>query len=179
MTGAFHEDAFADTWDALGGGWTRERVLEILKDSRLGTYGTLALVVGVGIRAVAMSEFCSHGSVSSIVNVVAAGAISRLAILAMMATTSPIADRATQARDIAGQQSISNLLFASILSVPFWIFWFWSNAGIAIISLIVVAVVLVLFRGMVLRRVGGTTGDFLGCAAYLTQLIILIGATIR
>ena len=45
LTGAFHEDAFADATDALGGGWTKERVLEILKDSRHGTFGVLALAV--------------------------------------------------------------------------------------------------------------------------------------
>ena len=50
LTGAFHEDALADATDSLGGGWTREQVLEILKDSRHGTSGVLALVIGVLLR---------------------------------------------------------------------------------------------------------------------------------
>ena len=179
LTGAFHEDAFADTWDAMGGGWTRERILEIMKDSRLGTYGTLALVLGVGIRASAMSVIGAQGYVLSIVSIVAAASLARLAILAMMATTDPIADRVTQVRDIAGQQSIPNLLLAALLSLPFWVAWAWSGFGIALISMIGVGLVLVWFRGMLLRRVGGTTGDLLGCSAYLTQLVILIGATLR
>jgi len=53
LTGAMHEDAVADCCDAFGGGWTRERVLEIMKDSRLGTYGVLGLVSAVIIRAAA------------------------------------------------------------------------------------------------------------------------------
>src|SRR4029079_2424211 len=44
ITNGFHEDGLADTFDGLGGGWTRERALEIMRDSRLGTYGTLALI---------------------------------------------------------------------------------------------------------------------------------------
>ena len=54
LTGAFHEDAFADTCDAMGGGWTREDVLKIMKDSRLGTYGTMGLLIGVSIRWMAI-----------------------------------------------------------------------------------------------------------------------------
>ena len=179
LTGAFHEDAFADTWDGLGGGWTRDRILEIMKDSRLGTYGTLALVLGVGIRASAMSVIGELGYVQSIVTIVAAASIARLAILVMMATTNPIADRATQAKDIAGKQSIANLRVASLLSLPFWIAWAWCGVGIALVSMIGAVLVLVWFRRMILRRVGGTTGDLLGCSAYITQLVIMIGATIR
>src|SRR5215216_5190362 len=44
ITSGFHEDGLADTFDGLGGGWTRERALEIMRDSRIGTYGTLALI---------------------------------------------------------------------------------------------------------------------------------------
>ncbi len=44
LTGAFHEDGFADSCDAFGGGWTKEKILEIMKDSRIGTYGTVGLI---------------------------------------------------------------------------------------------------------------------------------------
>ena len=55
LTGAFHEDGLADTFDGLGGGATRERALAIMKDSRLGTYGTLALVLVIAIKATTLS----------------------------------------------------------------------------------------------------------------------------
>ncbi len=51
LTGAFHEDAVADCCDAFGGGWTRDDVLRILKDSRVGSYGVLGLGLAVALRA--------------------------------------------------------------------------------------------------------------------------------
>lgn len=54
MTGALHEDGLADTFDSFGGGWTVEKRLEIMKDSRIGTYGALALGIGVALRVVAL-----------------------------------------------------------------------------------------------------------------------------
>ena len=54
ITGAFHEDGLADTFDGIGGGLTRETALQIMKDSRLGTYGTLALIIALAIKFAAM-----------------------------------------------------------------------------------------------------------------------------
>ena len=56
MTGGFHEDGLADTFDALGGAVSRERALEIMKDSRIGSYGALALVVVLGTKAAALAS---------------------------------------------------------------------------------------------------------------------------
>jgi adenosylcobinamide-GDP ribazoletransferase len=179
LTGAFHEDAFADTWDALGGGWTREQVLEILKDSRLGTYGTLALVTGVGCRASSMAAVASMGTWSAIFAVMAAAAIGRIAIVIMMATTEPIGDRASQAKDVSGTQTIKHVMIATVLSTLFWLPWFITSFLIASLSLLVSCVVFVWFRHKILQRVGGTTGDFLGCTAFLIQLVFLIGASTR
>jgi adenosylcobinamide-GDP ribazoletransferase len=50
LTGAFHEDGFADVCDGFGGGWTKDRILDIMKDSRLGTYGVLGLILLLGIK---------------------------------------------------------------------------------------------------------------------------------
>ncbi|NCN10984.1 MAG: adenosylcobinamide-GDP ribazoletransferase [Leptospira sp.] len=57
ITGAFHEDGFADTCDGFGGGWTIERKLEIMKDSRLGTYGTLGLIILMGFKFLILSSY--------------------------------------------------------------------------------------------------------------------------
>jgi adenosylcobinamide-GDP ribazoletransferase len=179
LTGAFHEDAFADTWDALGGGWTREQVLEILKDSRLGTYGTLALVTGLGCRATAMAAVASAGTWQAIFAVMAAAALGRIAIVVMMASTAPIGDRASQAKDVSGTQTIKHVMIATALSTFFWLPWFVESFYLATASLLVSCVVFVWFRQKIMHRVGGTTGDFLGCTAFLIQLVFLIGASAR
>jgi len=55
VTGAFHEDGFADTCDGLGGGMTRERVLEIMKDSRVGAYGAIGIICMLGVKCTALA----------------------------------------------------------------------------------------------------------------------------
>ena len=56
LTGAMHEDGFADFCDGFGGGWTKEKILEIMKDSRLGTYGAIGLWTGLSLKWLCMSE---------------------------------------------------------------------------------------------------------------------------
>lgn len=54
ITGAFHEDGLADVFDGFGGGWTKEKILEIMKDSRIGTYGVIALIFLFGIKFISL-----------------------------------------------------------------------------------------------------------------------------
>ncbi len=177
LTGAFHEDAFADTCDALGGGWTREQVLRILKDSRLGTYGTLALVIGVGGRAAAIAALAGGGLAWPLLAITAAAAWGRTAIVAMLAFTAPIENRDSHANDISAAQHRRTLWNAVLLCLPLWIGWLLFSPLQAAISLAAAALALVWFRRKILKRVGGTTGDILGGSAFLVQLVILIGAS--
>ncbi len=178
LTGAFHEDAFADTWDALGGGWTREQILEIMKDSRLGTYGTMALVTGVGIRATAMAAIGERDYAWALASIVAAATIARISILAFMATTAPLANRISKSNELSEKQPLKNVWVGALLSSPFWVVWFFWGPRSAAISLVVLVVVLLLYRATILRRIGGTTGDLLGCSAFGTQLIIIVVASV-
>ena len=177
LTGAFHEDALADSLDALGGGWTRNQVLEIMKDSRLGTYGTVGLILGIGLRVTSIATLLSVDLLWAFSSIVAASTLARLAIVGMMVTTDPISDRDSQARDISGGQTWRTFLIATLLSFPFFAIWIWLNPEAATVSLIVSMVLLIWFRRMVLLRIGGTTGDLLGCSAYLVQLVVLITST--
>ena len=60
LTGAFHEDGFADVCDGFGGGWTREDILRIMKDSRIGTFGTVGLIAVLGLKFLLLDHFTSH-----------------------------------------------------------------------------------------------------------------------
>lgn len=179
LTGAFHEDAFADSVDALGGGWTREQVLEIMRDSRLGSYGTLALIVGVGIRVTAMTAIADRDYVWAVATIVAAASIARLAILTIMATTAPIPDRVSKTNGLTGYQPLQNVWSGALLSAAFWIGWVVYDFQVVAVTLFGILIMLFWFRGLILRRVGGTTGDLLGCSAYLVQLFVLIGSSMR
>lgn len=198
LTGAFHEDAFADATDALGGGWTRERVLEILKDSRHGTFGVLALVLGVGARVLLLAEI---GPENGMVALPISAMLGRWAILWMMAWIPPIEDRQTMVRDVGSQttwrvfcisgivatvvwgimiglfQLANNLLRKGtniqvnfVLMQPWIGYSIWIAVQIATLSLVVSS----LFGRYVKLRVGGVTGDFLGANCYLVQLAVLL-----
>jgi len=179
ITGAFHEDGFADSWDALGGGWTRERVLEIMKDSRLGTYGTTSLIIGLGLRVATTAALLPSGWLWTLASIVAASTLGRVAILGMMISTEPIPGRDSHAKDISGTQSWKTLIVAVVMTWPMWGIWIWLSPIVAGATLAVVVLALWRFRKTILVRVGGTTGDLLGCSAFLTQLIVLIGSTWR
>ncbi len=58
-TGAFHEDGLADVFDGFGGGWTKERILDIMKDSRVGAYGVIALIILLGLKFLALKNLLS------------------------------------------------------------------------------------------------------------------------
>lgn len=176
LTGAFHEDAFADTCDGLGGGWTRDRVLEIMEDSRLGTYGTLALGIGVGLRVAAMAALLTSGWLWASASIVAASALGRLAIVGMMVSTSPIPDRSSQANELSASQTCRTFWLAAASTLAISAPWVWLSPGLAIGTITAAVLVLAWFRRKILLRVGGTTGDLLGCSAYLCQLVVLIGS---
>jgi len=179
LTGAFHEDAMADTCDALGGGWTRQQVLEILKDSRLGTYGTLGLMLGVLCRFFCLVALAEERYELLVVALVASGALGRWAMVWLMHTLSPVGDRQSLARTVAGQKPAQAIIGAAVLGLPAVLPWLLMDLGGVAIAIAVSAVVLVIYRMQVLRRVGGSTGDLLGCSGYLVQLIVLFVAVSR
>lgn len=179
VTGAFHEDAFADACDALGGGWSREQILKIMKDSRIGAYGAVGLIVGVGARAAAMAALIERGEVWAAASLVAAATIGRIAIVAMMAAIQPISDGNPHTKDVAGRQTLFALVIAVVTSAPFWLPWFVVDLVTASITMAVVVCVFIGFHHTIRTRVGGSTGDLLGCTAFLVQLLVTIGASMK
>lgn len=187
LTGAFHEDAFADATDALGGGWTREQVLEILKDSRHGTYGVLALVLGVSLR-VALISHCDW--INAWLIIPFSAGLGRWSILVLMVRLEPILDRHTLVRDIGAKPSLRTVLggLAAPL-IAYGALWFVflglgadqaaaavlvSSGAAMLVSLVGALLVTFLYGNLIERRVGGVTGDFLGSNCYLVQLSTLL-----
>jgi adenosylcobinamide-GDP ribazoletransferase len=173
ITGAFHEDAVADFCDGVGGGRNPEHVRQIMKDSRIGSYGALGLTLGVSVRGAllyALTEFLTLPAI------IAAATLGRLAAVAVMATTppGPAAGLAStfnpdiRTRDVA-------LAFAMALPglIPFAF-----AAPLRLLSAVLATTVFIAwFRPLLMRRVGGATGDCLGFAVYATQLLLLLAAT--
>lgn len=166
LTGALHEDGLSDTADGLFGGWTRERRLEIMKDSRIGSYGVLALLLVTLARWSALATILSSGHHWAAL--IAAGAVSRAPMAVLMAampnargtglshaTGRP--DRQT-ARIAAGLAAVTAIAFAGPVAIP---------------MLALVALATGLLARTAQRRIGGQTGDILGASQQLAETACL------
>lgn len=177
LTGALHEDALADFCDAFGGGWTREQTLEILKDSRIGSYGAVALILGILLRAGAMIFLASqYGFWTWGAAIVAAATASRwIAVLAMVCVA-PVSHRESLARDVGARLGMRDLLIAGLWGLPGVLpFAIISPLHAAASCLVVAPLVWWLLQGIE-RRLGGITGDCLGFLTFVSQVAILLVA---
>jgi adenosylcobinamide-GDP ribazoletransferase len=178
LTGALHEDAVADFCDAFGGGRTRDEVLTILKDSRIGVYGALGLFLAIALRAAAiiaiiqqrgLPDWPAWGSV-----IVASSAIGRWAIVVAMACVPPIAGRSSLAHDVGGRLTLQQVILGAVGAVPPAILFAWLMPYHALAAYALVAAAVSCFLRGIRRRLGGLTGDCLGCIGYIAQVLVLL-----
>ena len=173
LTGAFHEDGLGDTIDGLGGGFTRERALEIMKDSRIGSYGTLALLLVVGTKVAALA---SMELLPALLALPAAHAASRwLATSLIWRSRYVRLDDSSRAKPVT--QSLST---AGFVAASGWALLPLAACAIASLPGALAGLALaILVRGWLLRwferRLGGYTGDALGATQQLTELAFYLG----
>ncbi len=171
LTGAFHEDAVADFCDGVGGGRNPEHARDIMKDSRIGTYGALALVLALGLR-VALTYSLSAATLA--VAVIGAATFGRLLAVMTMVSVAPALVSNSLAKDVGGKVSPGCAAFAVILGLP-GLFPLAVASPLAVLGATAAGVVFILWFSRLLQRlVGGSTGDCLGFAAYAGQLIVLL-----
>ena len=162
LTGAMHEDGLADTGDGLWGGQTPARRLEIMKDSRIGTYGVLALVLSTGLRWLGYAEV-------SLAELVAALVLSRAAMPALMAAL-PHArtDGLSRAVERPGIGPVAIALgLAALIGIGL------TGTG-AVVALLVGAGAALLMALLARAKIGGQTGDILGATQIVVEIAVLI-----
>lgn len=175
LTGAFHEDAVADFCDAFGGTAQGDEARRIMRDSRIGSYGALGLGLCVALRWAAIFALAPELALAAIVGAATAG---RLAAVALATLLAPAGDGVGMAVR-AGRVPPTRCFLALLLSGPGLIgLALLQPAVLAAATLAAVALMLWL-RAFLLQRIGGTTGDCLGFAAYGVQLLVLLAATAR
>lgn len=172
LTGAFHEDGWSDTVDGLGGGWERERILAIMKDSRIGSYGALALVMLLLGKFVALIELDTLQVPAALL---AGHALSRL-LATVPLRVMDYAREDGKAKPLATRIGRGELAFAAacgglpLLLLP-------AAAALAGLALAVAAA---LFLAAKYRRsLGGYTGDCLGAVQQLTELAVYVALCVR
>lgn len=170
LTGAFHEDGWADSCDGFGGGWTREQVLTIMKDSRLGSYGAVGLLLLLGIKLLALSQFHDTASIASALLI--GHAWSRLLSISYLLDLPYVRDiDSSKIKPIATQMTPRCFSIAAACVAPLIFF-------ISPLQLLAIAVVLAIWRWWfgryIVRRIGGYTGDCLGAAQQVAEVLIYL-----
>ena len=172
MTGALHEDGLADTADGLGGGRTRERKLEIMKDSRIGSYGVLALIVGVGLRTAALGALVQDTRLHLLGALVAAHAGSRALLPLLMRALPPVRPGGLAA-SVGVPSSLSSI--AALVLGTAATFWGLGDR-LGLIGFVAAAIGMVAVGALARRQLGGYTGDVLGAAQQVGEIILLLAA---
>ena len=176
VTGALHEDGLADSVDGLFGGQTRERRLEIMRDSRIGTYGASALMLALLVRIGAYQALLGLPPASVVLLLAAAGAFSRAMVVDMMWATRPA--RSDGLSVVAGRPGRNSALFAIITAGALTLFaGSFIRADSGIIALAAAGCLTALVRRLAMRLIGGQTGDICGAVQIVAELGMLVGFT--
>jgi len=173
LTGAFHEDGFADVCDGFGGGWTKEKILVIMKDSRVGSYGVIGMILILGVKFYALVALAAYGPLWVSILLIAAHSLSRMAAVSVLVTSVYVRDTddASKAKPVARKLSAKNVwLAAAWTAIPLSVIAVYLSVGFLIV-LVPVAVTVLLLRRYFIRWIGGYTGDCLGATQQLTEVV--------
>ena len=170
LTNGFHEDGWADAFDGFGGGWTRERILEIMHDSRLGTYGVLSVIFLLALKAACLTDLSTAQSWRWLLIAHVAGRWTVLPLSAWLTHARAdglsrlVAQQIGRVELLIGTLTLCAVLFA--LQTPR-----------AAVLVLVVSGVMTWLAGRYFRaRLGGITGDCLGAANQLIELTVYLVA---
>lgn len=183
LTGALHEDGLADTADGFGGGRNRERKLAIMRDSRIGTYGVMALLIAFGLRYAGLEELAgallavsdeldetvSHSTAITIA-LVTAGALSRAAVVAVWCVLPPARPDGLAAS--AGQVPATSALVALGLAALIAVFLL--PIGTAFSAVLAAGIAATAIAILARRQIGGHTGDVLGATQQSSEIAVLL-----
>lgn len=171
LTGALHEDGLADTVDAFGGGRTRERRLEIMKDSRIGTYGALALIVVLALKGAAL---VAVDPVSAACILIAGHAGARLAAVLTLWTLPHAGDGNTKVSQKTSELTMAEVSVAVVLGLtPGLLTLHLSTFAVAGLFAFVAAGITALIAK---QKIGGYTGDVLGAVEQVFEAVFFMFA---
>lgn len=177
LTGAFHEDGWADVWDGFGGGWQVSQKLAIMKDSRLGTYGAAALFIMLLLKFQSLL-FLSESLITVLSAIVIGQCVSRVVATSLIMGMEYVSEDATsKVKPLAMHLSVTSLvtllvtaatLLVSLIAVGVLL---WQTVFILVAVLLILRVILIRWFK---QQLGGYTGDCLGAAQQLSEIAIYL-----
>jgi len=173
LTGAFHEDGFADTCDGFGGGWTKLKILEIMKDSRLGTYGAVGLGLLLGLKLAALRGLPSVGVGAALL---VAHPLSRATALTCIFTHEYARENEdSKAKPVAKKISRAALATGLLLgALPLLAYAGWLRCPALLGVFVPLGLVKTLLARYFQRWIGGYTGDCLGTIQQVAEVVIYL-----
>ncbi len=176
LTGAFHQDGLADMADGIGGGYTPDARLAIMKDSRIGTYGAITLVLALLLQFQLWLVLAESGYF--LIAVILAYSLSRALAASLIYNTDYVADSASsKSKPLAAKQSKAELMvLLGIAALPVGYLLIVIENPVSLVVKLVLTLFLFRygFRRWLIARLGGFTGDCLGAAQQLSELIIYL-----
>lgn len=173
LTGAFHEDGFADTCDGFGGGWTKLKILEIMKDSRLGTYGAVGLGLLLGLKLVALRGLPATGVGAALL---VAHPLSRATALTCIFTHEYARENEdSKAKPVAKKISRAELAAGLLLgALPLLAYAGWMRCPALLWVFVPLGLVQTSMARYFQRWIGGYTGDCLGAIQQVAEVVIYL-----
>ncbi|GLS89642.1 adenosylcobinamide-GDP ribazoletransferase [Psychromonas marina] len=176
LTGALHEDGFADCCDGFGGGYNAAQRLKIMKDSQIGSYAGIGLVVLFILKLNVLIELTAISYSSLFIALLLAHTLSRYAALFIMQTLPYVRlDKQSKVQSLATKLPQGYFIFASLCALSSLLLLSPANA-VSIVAISVIATFIL--RQLFLKSLQGYTGDCLGFAQQCIELIILLLLTV-
>ncbi|CAL2063008.1 adenosylcobinamide-GDP ribazoletransferase [Tenacibaculum sp. 190524A05c] len=169
-TGAFHEDGFADVSDGFGGGWTKEKILTIMKDSRLGTFGVIGLISILAIKFLSLKELSLQNSIPFIL--ISGHAISRFIATVLLYTHEYVRDiDSSKVKPTTKQMSTKSLVISGIFGVfPLFLF----QDKLVFLSIIPLFICYAYMGRFFKKWIGGQTGDCAGALQQVAEVVFYL-----
>jgi adenosylcobinamide-GDP ribazoletransferase len=172
LTGALHEDGLADTADGFGGGATKERKLDIMRDSRTGTYGASALILSVLLRAGAIASLAEPPLVAPALIAAHAGARAMLPLF-MLLVPPARQDGLSAGAGNPTPAGVTTAVFLGLIAIVLCL-----GLSGAFLTMLLLAVVMGIVAWLAMRQIGGQTGDVLGALEQAGEIVILLMASV-
>ena len=167
-TGAFHEDGFADVCDGFGGGWTKEKILMIMKDSRLGTYGTMGLLLLLGTKFLSLVEI---SPILLPLVLISGHSTSRFIATTLIYTHPYVRDTDSKAKPAAKGMTLPMLAISGFFGLLPLVFF---QDFRILLCLIPMYLSKVFLAGKFKKWIGGQTGDCAGAVQQLSEVVFYI-----
>ncbi|MET0747790.1 MAG: adenosylcobinamide-GDP ribazoletransferase [Rhizobium sp.] len=173
VTGALHEDGLGDTADGLGGGADPDRALAIMKDSRIGSYGAIALILTFALRAAALAAIARGlPPLAAALTLPAAAALSRAALVWHWHALPPARPDGVAAAAGRPDATAATIALASGLLLAVLLLW-WRLPAMVLVDVVGLAAVFTLaFTAYVRKRLAGHTGDTIGATQQICEIAV-------